>query len=363
MQRVRSVLITKSQHCVGPRSANRSFRMTMLRWATSCVPLLLPVNALASPSVEFDIAPTVECRDVTPPERLAQIPNQRLVEVTLPISVRFRGVSMDDVDELAIEVNGASAGMRVHDFAPTTQLFTDVAHEIETTTTKKKARSLDGSLGGTIPIPGADAAAHLTPTISAGLAGCNTETEKSTRLPPKHAVVVSGTSSAGQGVFFKLKRYSQTSLEGSHDLMVTFVAPRAWRWAEIRVDCAARGEQKVLWMKQSGTIGQTTRLVKLEETIAKPSRQVVLKPAVSDQAAAKASPNTSPRENKPAAPVTANPAATTATSAAIAAGQWRAPLHKLATSKAAVLLNDETAAKTTTATTTTAPSSTTGVDD
>ena len=249
------------------------------------MPLLLPVNALAGPNVEFDVAPTAECRDVTPPERIAQYPNQRLIEVTLPVSVRFRGVSMDEVDELAIEVNGASAGMRVHDFSPTTQLFTDVSHEIETTTTMKKARSLDGSLGGTIPIPGADAAAHLTPTISAGLAGCNTETEKSSRLPPKHAVVISGTSSAGRGVFFKLKRYSQTSLEGSHELTVTFVAPRAWRWSEIRVDCAARGEQKLLWMKQSGTIGQTTRLVQLVEMSAKPVRQVVLKPAVPDQSA------------------------------------------------------------------------------
>jgi len=301
------------------------------------------VNALAGSSVEFDVAPTAECRDITPTERIKQFPNQRLIEVTLPVSVRFRGVSMDEVDELAIEVNGASAGMRVHDFAPATQLFTEVSHEIETTTTTKKARSLDGSLGGTIPIPGADAVAHLTPTISAGIAGCNTETEKSSRLPPKHAVVVSGTSSAGQGVFFKLKRYSQTSLEGSHELTVTFVAPRAWRWSEIRVDCAARGEQKVLWIKQSGTIGQTTRLVQLVEMTAKPVRQVVLKPPVSDPPIAKVS----PAAPKPAASPETNPAATVATSASIAAGQWRAPLHKLATSKAAVLLNDEAAIKTT----------------
>jgi len=319
------------------------------------MPLLLPANVLAGANVEFDVAPIAECRDVTPLERIAQYPEQRLIEVTLPVSVRFRGVSMDEVDELAIEVNGASAGLRVHDFSPTTQLFTDVAHEIETTTTMKKARSLDGSLGGTIPIPGADAAAHLTPTISAGLAGCNTETEKSSRLPPKHAVVVSGTSSAGRGVFFKLKRYSQTSLEGSHELTVTFVAPRVWRWSEIRVDCAARGEQKVLWMKQSGTIGQATRLVQLVEMSAKPVRQVVLKPAVADPPAAK----TPPSAAKPPAAAEPNPAATTATTAATAAGQWRIPLHKLATSKASLLLNDETAVKTTNPPATAAVSTTT----
>ena len=73
------------------------------------MPLLLPVNALSGSSVEFDVAPTAECRDVTPPERITQYPNQRLIEVSLPVSVRFHGVSMDEVDELAIEVNGASS--------------------------------------------------------------------------------------------------------------------------------------------------------------------------------------------------------------------------------------------------------------
>jgi hypothetical protein len=140
---------------------------------------------------------------------------------------------------------------------------------------------------------------------------------------------------------------------------VTFVAPRVWRWSEIRVDCAARGEQKVLWMKQSGTIGQTTRMVQLVEMSAKPVRQMVLKPAVADPPVAKATPAAA----KPTATPETNPATTTATSAAIAAGQWRAPLHKLATSKAAALLNDETAVKTTNPTGAPAAGSTTTVDD
>src|SRR5215212_3208988 len=327
MRTIMSSFTTKAHHSVGARTqrlASNDFRAVIVRCASSFMPLLLPVNALAGSSVEFDVAPTAECRDITPTERIKQYPSQRLIEVTLPVSVRFRGVSMDDVDELAIEVNGASAGMRVHDFAPATQLLTDISHEIETTITTKKARSLDGSLGGTIPIPGADAVAHLTPTISAGLAGCNTETEKSSRLPPKHAVVVSGTSSAGRGVFFKLKRYSQTSLEGSHELKVTFVAPRAWRSSQIQVDCAAHGEQKVLWMKQSGIVGQTTRLVQLVEMSAKPVRQTVLKPAAADQSSTKSTPSVA----KAIAPLEANPAATAATSASIAAGRWRAPIHK-----------------------------------
>lgn len=303
------------KHCLALRSAvsGRRLRAYLLACVPSVLPtVLLPVSAVGGPYVEFDLAPTAECRDVTPPERIKQYPNQRLIEVALPVSVRFRGLSMEEVEELAIEVDGSSAGFRVADFAPQTQLASEITKEIESTTTSKKTRSLDGTLGGTLPIPGADAAAHITPSITAGLSGCDTETEKVNRLPPKHAVVVSGTSSAGRAVFFKLKRYSQTSLEGVHELSVTFVAPRAWKWSEIRVDCAARGEQKMLWMRQSGIIGQANRMVQLVEASAKPIRQVVLKPADNEPPAAKPAPKT----DKPAAPT------------APTAEQWRALLHE-----------------------------------
>jgi hypothetical protein len=277
----------RTKRTIGVRRASYGIRALTLVCAVGFISIVKPGTTFAAPYVEFDIAPTAECRDITPPERIAQIPNQRLIEVTLPVSVRFQGVSMDDVEELAIEVNGASAGMRISDFAPATQLASEITHEIETTTTTKKTRSFDGSLGGTLPVPGADAVAHITPSISAGLSDCDTASEKVNRLPPKHAVVVSGTSLAGRGVFFKLKRYSQTSLEGVHELKVTFVAPRAWRWAEIEVNCAARGERKMLWMKQPATIGQSRRMVQLVAMAAKPVRQVVLKPTEGDPAVAK----------------------------------------------------------------------------
>jgi hypothetical protein len=300
------------------------------------IALMAPLAAFAAPSVEFDIAPTAECRDVTPPQRIAQYPRERLIEVTLPVSVRFHDASMDDVDELAIEVHGATPGMRVHDFAPTTQLASDISHEIETTTTTNKKRSLDGSLGGTLPVPGADSLAHITPSISAEMSNCDTSTQKINRLPPKHAVVVSGTSSSGRGVFFKLKRYSQTSLEGVHELTVTFVAPRAWKWAEIQVDCAARGERRVLWMKQSGTIGQSSRMVQLVASSAKPIRQTVLKPADADPTTPKAAPASAAKAND-AAPNTdqtaAKPQAAAEKSAPASGEKWRSPLHKISSSK------------------------------
>jgi hypothetical protein len=95
------------------------------------------------------------------------------------------------------------------------------------------------------------------------MSGSETAVEKTNRLPPKHAIVVSGTSSEGRGVFFKLKRSSQTSLEGVHDLSVTFVVPPGWRGGDVRVGCSARGKRKVLWLEQVATVGRAAGTVRL----------------------------------------------------------------------------------------------------
>jgi hypothetical protein len=257
-------------------------RTSMIAWAATltAIPIfLMPLAALASADVEFDFARVIECRDITSGERLAQYPMQRLIEVALPVSVRFNDVSRDDVDEISIEVSGAAAGLRVQDFAPATQLASEITHEIETTTTSKRSRSLDGTLGGSLPIPGADVAARITPSISAGLANSDTATEKINRLPPKHVVVVSGTYAEGRGVFFKLKRTSQTSLEGVHELAVTFVAPRTWRAIALEVECNAVGTRKTLWVKQQATLGHAQRYVQLVPAAVGPINHVVCKPA------------------------------------------------------------------------------------
>jgi hypothetical protein len=237
--------------------------------------------AFADPHVEFDFARAIECRDVTPLERFEQYPHQRLIEFALPISVRFCGVPLDDVDELTFEINAAAAGMRVHNFAPATQLASDVACAIETTTTTKSARSLDATLGGQLPVPVGELAANVAPSISGGLSSGETTTEKLNRLPPKYAVVVSGTTSEGRGVFFKLKRSSQTSLEGVHELAVTFVAPVGWRGGEVRVGCNAQGERKVFWIKQAATLGREGDTVRLY-LAGRGRTRIVAKPVVAE---------------------------------------------------------------------------------
>ncbi len=228
-----------------------------------CFSFALGGAVSADPAVEFDFARTANCRDVTPAERSAADPGERLMEVNLPVTARFHGVAADDVDELVIEIYAPAAGMRVASYEPTTQLATDVTKAIETTTTSHTAKSLEATLGGTLPAPYSELVAHLTPSITASTSRGGSATEKVTRLPPRYAVVVSGTAYEGHGAFFKLKRSSQTSLEGVHALTVTFIAPRDWQSGAIRVGCSARGQRKLLFVKQDATLGRAAGEVML----------------------------------------------------------------------------------------------------
>ncbi|HJQ79045.1 MAG TPA: hypothetical protein VJ828_03775, partial [Lacipirellulaceae bacterium] len=143
----------------------------------------------------------------------------------------------------------------------------------------------DGTLGGGLPVPVAGLVAHVSPSINAGISGSETATEKMNRLPPKHAIVVSGTSSEGRGAFFKLKRSSQTSLEGVHELRVTFVVPANWQGGEVRVGCSARGQKRLLLLKHDATLGRAAGDVRLSMT-GRELEHRVAKPAIADEAPA-----------------------------------------------------------------------------
>lgn len=212
--------------------------------------------------VSFDFPRLVACRDVTPAERTELYPQERLVELKLPISVRYQGLAVGEVEHLDIEIDGALSGLRVERFAPTTELVSD-AIAIETTNSTRSSRSLDATLGGAVPVPVGELVAHVAPSVSAGVSKSEEATEKIRHRPPKLPVVVSGTFAEGRGVFFKFKPSSQSSLEGVHELTITFVVPKAWHGSGVRVRAAARGHRSVWWTDQPTVFGRIVDVVEI----------------------------------------------------------------------------------------------------
>lgn len=200
------------------------------------------------PELEFDVPPTLVARDVTPHNYQPLSPGERLVEVCLPVSVVVVKGDVNRIREVIVEIDGAEAGLRVHDFSPDTRLASDRTDQVTVQTTRESKRGIDASLGGALPVAGGTA--HLTPSITGGASDRTASTITETRLAPKQAVLVSGAVNHRRGVYFKLRRSTQTTLEGEHDLAVTFVAPADWAGGALRVDCVARGEKRWLFVKQ-----------------------------------------------------------------------------------------------------------------
>jgi hypothetical protein len=212
--------------------------------------------------VTFDFARLVEYRDVTPVERFERAPHERLIEIKLPVSVRFQGLAVGEIEHLDFEIDGTAAGIRVECFSPTTELAAD-AVAVETITKTMKQRSLGATLSGKMPVPVGPVACDVGPSISAGMSKANEATEKVQRIPPKRPIVVSGTFAQGRGVFFKFKQSSQTSFEGVHELTVTFAVPADWQAGGVRVSATARGHKPRLWMDQPTVFGKVTTVVEL----------------------------------------------------------------------------------------------------
>lgn len=237
------------------------FLSPVARCAAFAIAIHVGTFAVAQ-DVSFDFARLVSYRDVTPADQRDRAPHERLIEMRLPISVRFQGLATGEVEHLDFEIDGTAAGIRVERFSPTTELAAD-AIAVETTNKTIKERSIGATLSGKLPVPVGPVSCDVGPSVSAGMSKANETSEKVKRVPPKRPVVVSGTFAEGRGVFFKFKQSPQTWFEGVHDLVVTFAVPTSWNGGGVRVSATARGHKPRFWVDQPTVFGKVATVVEL----------------------------------------------------------------------------------------------------
>lgn len=238
------------------------FEKVMLAWVALAVGEVsgqAPAARASEPHVAFDFARVAQCTEVPSAEDTLLYQDEKLVELRLRISVHLLKGNIRDVEEIRVEVADSDSRMRVQSFSPSTQLASRLNGDIEWSKTTEETSSLGASLGGELPAPVGDLIAHVTPTVSGGNTSHEKIVEKQLRMAPRFAVVASGTIDQEHGVFFKLRSSPQSSLEGTHELIIRFVVPRSWRGDSLRVCCQATGTEKVLWMKQQTTWSHTCR--------------------------------------------------------------------------------------------------------
>jgi hypothetical protein len=197
-------------------------------------------EAAAIPQVDFDISHVIECQELPASPGVAD--GDKIIVAPFRVSVLLREGDEADIEQMMITLVSPARRLRVVDFAPRTELATDVVGNVETVHSRENEQSLSASIGGAIS--GAYGPVHVQASPSAGTGSIERELSKETfhRLPEKKAFIVSGTTNYEHGVFFKLKPSPQASLEGTKDFMCQFVVPATWRgdWAVLTCQATTR---------------------------------------------------------------------------------------------------------------------------
>ena len=228
--------------------------------ATLLLPLLAGAAVAEDPDVQFDCAPVVVCRDITPIDFSLSNPDEKIIEATVIISTRLVDGATKDLTELVYEIENSLG--RIHDFSPHTKLSSEFVEPIQIVKTVGKNNTIGGSLNGTmaapIPLP---ASAH--PVASLGRNEHDSVREEMRKLPAKNPLIVSGTFGQRQGVFFKFKQSNQVSLEGIKSITCSFVVPRDWRGDYLLLSCRADGERSRYFVKGIYPCGEARFVVGL----------------------------------------------------------------------------------------------------
>ncbi|MCH7725242.1 MAG: hypothetical protein IH991_01985, partial [Planctomycetes bacterium] len=197
----------------------RRFRCGCLIACVGVINALTQAVDAGLPSVQFDVARTIECRDVTPAKFSAANPDERLVEATFEVSSLIRGDNKDDLIEIFYEVVCRRKDCKVVDYLPRTTLATNLAGNIGIEKKQEQVRSLRIGVSGVL-----ESVVKINGTGDVG-----SKRNSSVRyelLPPMETVAASGTIGRSTGVYFRLRSSRQTSLEGSKQFVLVLRVPR-----------------------------------------------------------------------------------------------------------------------------------------
>lgn len=205
----------------------------------ACSALVLVAGAAdaSSPSIQFDVSSTIECRDVTPPEFAAANPDERLFEARFQVSSLIRNGSEDDLIQYFYRIESPRQSLQIVDYQPRTTLASELAGNITIEDKTEDTKQLGVVANGHVDY-------YVKGTGTAAIGSKDNSTVRYEKLPPLELLSSSGTLQRGSGVYFKLKPSSQTSLEGGKEFVVVMRVPAVWRGDFVYLRCQALGYRR-----------------------------------------------------------------------------------------------------------------------
>lgn len=184
--------------------------------------------------VAFDVNPLVAARDFGHPGLMSQLPNSRMIEVQLDVSALFTPGETATIHEYTVRMVSRHEDVQVADYSPRTELQSDVMGAMQVTQDADRVR--EAAVRGWGGYPGVG-------SVQGFAYGHDNsrETVVYARKPSLELSTASGTLERRRGVYFKVKRSNQSTLEGARPFRIIFEVPQSWRADLLDVSIEAVG--------------------------------------------------------------------------------------------------------------------------
>lgn len=193
-------------------------------------------NALSGEpvAVTFDAPAIVIAEPINPAVVEQPTMGGDLVRLRIPVSTfqspEFRGT----VQEYVIEIDSPHQTLRVLDFWPKSELYSDIEGTVSVQRTQQSDRNFNFSVSAAYEPIGRGAA-------QGDLHEQSKQQENFARKPPMQILSSSGTIRRGYGVFFKFRPGPLPILEGVRELSILAEVPPGWRADMLQIYSRAVG--------------------------------------------------------------------------------------------------------------------------
>lgn len=196
----------------------------------------LPANRLSAqgPAVRLDVPAIVIAEPVNPLVVTAPLMGGELMRLRVPVSSVIGPEYQGIVRELLIELSSPGQTMRVVDFWPRNETYSQYEGTVSVESLRKKDEHFAFNLGAAYPGVGqAQASGDYRNQLNVQ--------ESYQRRPPVQTLTSSGTIRQGFGVFYKFRPGPVDVMEGARDIAVLVEVPRGWRADLLQVRMTASG--------------------------------------------------------------------------------------------------------------------------
>lgn len=210
-------------------------------------------TGMAQSGVAFDVPAAVACVpvEVVPPNQVATNSTGLLAVQTVSQASQNTNCYLVSLDVNAVfsepqqfqtvmfEIMPLGRNAQIVDYAPQTQATSDWAGEISSESVATKNMAFNANLNASVP--GYGSGGFLLNSTS----NENTVSRQSFKAPLT-AVVTSGLSQRGRGVFFRFTTSRESIIEGGQKLQFIIEVPSTWRGDLCHVHCVARGLEQTI---------------------------------------------------------------------------------------------------------------------